>query len=514
MWTNGYVQGIEYSYGYYNNLSPFLQNFLLWHQRLQRPQSKEMNYLELGCGQGVSHNIHAAAQAGKFWAIDFNPVHILHAKEVANSFGDSSRIAEDSFAEFAKKAENGELPKFNHISLHGIWSWVSKENRDYILTIIRCCLIPGGAVYVSYNTLPGWSGFTAIRDLMILHQNTQARGSNMEQRISDSMDFIANMDDVETAHFKNNQLLSKTFSALHNKDPHYLAHELFNQEWYTPLFAEANADFESVKLKLCSTMDLLDSINLLHINDKSQKMLAEIDNSNFRETVRDFCLNRRFRQDLYIRGKVEVKDWVWKNSFNNDMKFILLTPPEDIKLKVSGVYREISLSGSVYDPVIDNLAKVEEPVSVSYLSSKIKKLTQQDIFQAVCVLIGKGNVAPTQNDDVVAEASIRTRKLNAFLSQKAQYSSENKVLSSPVTGMGYLLPRIKMHFVHLLNSRFNDTDIICKKVWESLDAQGKRILKNNKPIETARENIDEIKLQYNEFKEKELSILKKIKIVL
>ncbi|KJS39503.1 MAG: hypothetical protein VR70_07880 [Rhodospirillaceae bacterium BRH_c57] len=59
---------------------------------------------ELGSGQGMSANLHAAATVA----------------------GTGARLYDEAFANFAARDD---LPEFGYIGLHGIWSWISDDNR-------------------------------------------------------------------------------------------------------------------------------------------------------------------------------------------------------------------------------------------------------------------------------------------------------------------------------------------------------------------------------------------------
>jgi len=59
-WTEGYITEIEYTRGYYRELSPNLQRFALLAAGYAQPP-EEGAYLELGYGQGLALAIHAAA---------------------------------------------------------------------------------------------------------------------------------------------------------------------------------------------------------------------------------------------------------------------------------------------------------------------------------------------------------------------------------------------------------------------------------------------------------------------
>ncbi|ENW99619.1 hypothetical protein F900_02424 [Acinetobacter modestus] len=60
-WTNGYQTEVNYTYGYYRDLSPNFQKFCLLLNGIESPEAQEnQTHCELGFGQGVSINIHAA----------------------------------------------------------------------------------------------------------------------------------------------------------------------------------------------------------------------------------------------------------------------------------------------------------------------------------------------------------------------------------------------------------------------------------------------------------------------
>jgi hypothetical protein len=58
-WTSGYVADIGYTFGYYGELNPLSANLALLSAGIVPPEVKTA--CELGFGQGVSVNIHAAA---------------------------------------------------------------------------------------------------------------------------------------------------------------------------------------------------------------------------------------------------------------------------------------------------------------------------------------------------------------------------------------------------------------------------------------------------------------------
>jgi len=64
----------------------------------------------------------------------------------ADASGSGATLLEDSFAELAARPE---LPEFDIIGLHGVWTWISDENSRVIVDFIRRKLRAGGILYIS-----------------------------------------------------------------------------------------------------------------------------------------------------------------------------------------------------------------------------------------------------------------------------------------------------------------------------------------------------------------------------
>lgn len=117
-WTAGYVADIGYTYGYYTELNPQRARLAFLYQGLVFPEIGSA--CELGFGQGLSANLHAAASVVQWYGTDFNPSQAGFARELATASGAGAQLYDEAFAEFAQRTD---LPDFDFIGLHGIWSW-------------------------------------------------------------------------------------------------------------------------------------------------------------------------------------------------------------------------------------------------------------------------------------------------------------------------------------------------------------------------------------------------------
>jgi hypothetical protein len=129
--AGGYFSACDYLYSYYREISPVFQRFCLLLRGLACAEpGEDAAHCELGFGQGISVNIHAAANPGQYVGTDFNPVHAENARGLASQAGGNTRLYDDSFAQLLAR---NDLPEFDSISLHGIWSWITQDNRRVII---------------------------------------------------------------------------------------------------------------------------------------------------------------------------------------------------------------------------------------------------------------------------------------------------------------------------------------------------------------------------------------------
>ena len=118
---DGYVANMEYVHNHCREMSPSALNFVLVMQGMEPVRLDQgFSCCDLGCGQGLSSNIFASCHPeGEFHGIDFNPAHILGAREMARQ----AKLENVTFWEASFDALAGlQLPRFDFITLHGVYS--------------------------------------------------------------------------------------------------------------------------------------------------------------------------------------------------------------------------------------------------------------------------------------------------------------------------------------------------------------------------------------------------------
>jgi len=130
-WSDGYFTDVSYTSNFYPELAPGFMAFACLRQGVRAPAlGPGATYLELGCGQGFGLNLLAAANPGMtFCGVDFHPGQIDNAARLARAAGLSNIAFEDRSFEQLLALPPDRLPKADIVALHGVYSWVSPENR-------------------------------------------------------------------------------------------------------------------------------------------------------------------------------------------------------------------------------------------------------------------------------------------------------------------------------------------------------------------------------------------------
>lgn len=507
-WNAGYVTDIAYTYGYYKDLNPLRVKLAFLRSGLVCPGLATA--CELGFGQGVSINIHAAASATQWYGTDFNPAQASFAQELAAASGCGAQLQDDAFAEFASRPD---LPEFDYIGVHGIWSWISDENRRVIVDFVRRKLKAGGVLYVSYNTLPGWAPFVPMRHLMALHAQTLgSEGRGIVDRINGALDFTGSLLATQPNYARSNPSVNERLNKIKEQNPQYLAHEYFNRDWQPMHFATMGDWLESAKLVYACSAHYQDHLDALNLTPAQQVFLAEIPDPMFRESVRDFMVNQQFRRDYWVKGPRKLSALEAGDALRAQ-RVILLTHRPDVSLKVVSVLGDVNMNEAAYGPVLDALAD-HKPKTIGQIAAvaRDKGVNFAQTIDVVMMLSGLGHMYAVQDDAVTGKARKHTDKLNAYLMSRSRSGSDISYLASPVTGGGVTVDRPEQLFLLAMGEGKKHPADLAARVWQILADQGQKILKDGKTLETAEENLVELTAQARAFVENRWPILKALQI--
>jgi SAM-dependent methyltransferase len=511
-WTSGYVADVDYSFGYYAELNPLRLRLALLNVSWAPPACTVA--CELGFGQGVSVNVHAAASNAAWYGADFNPGQASFARDLAQACGSGAQLTDEAFADFCARPD---LPDFDFIGVHGVWSWVSEQNRAVIVDFLRRKLKPGGVVYISYNTLPGHAAMVPLRHLLARHAEVmEVPGRGLMPRIGAAMEFAQRMLTLNPAYGVANPQIAERLAGLMSQDRHYLAHEYFNRDWRPMHFGDMAEWLATAKLSYAGSAHFLDHVDVLNLTADQQAFLNEIPDTTFRETVRDFMVNQQFRRDYWIKGRRPLSA-LERGEIVRQERFMLLTPRDKVALSAKGSSSVVETTGlrpEVYGPVLDRLAD-HRPRTFGEIEQGFRSDPDgfAKTFQVLAVLIGKGDVAPVQDERVAEDAKARTDRLNRRFMAQARSGNDIAVLASPVTGGGVLVNRFQQLFLLARSHGEKTAADWAAYAWNILQSQDQLIIKDGETLQDPAENLAELRRQATALNDDLLPVLKAAMVI-
>jgi SAM-dependent methyltransferase len=510
-WTAGYVTDLEYTHGYYRELSPGMLRLACLNAGVAPPTGKSLTYLELGFGQGLSVNIHAATNPGVFWGTDFNPTQAAHAAALAESSGSEAILLDASFAELAARPD---LPEFDVIALHGVWTWISEENRQVIVDIIRRKLRVGGVAYLSYNCFPGWAPMEPLRHLMMLHSelaSSDAFGTG--GKVEAALKFVHEVTESGALYFKANPAVVQRLKQMQEQNRSYLAHEYFNRDWDLMSFSEVARHLDQAKVSFVASAHLLDHIDTLNLPAEAQKLMAGIQHPVLRQSVRDYLVGQQFRRDIFVKGPRRLTPLERHEALMAE-SVIALAPPEQLKTAtVAGALGQATLQEAIYGPLLAILAENDfAPKTLERIAAhpKAAGIQSRAFVEAIVVLVGAGHAHPART--ISNSTRQATRALNRRLCLDARSAGDIAYLASPVTGSGISVPRFHQLFLLAAQQGKKTVEEQVKFVWGLLEAQGQRLLHDGKTLQSPEENQANLTRMAEEFTSARLPILKALEI--
>ncbi|NWD50722.1 class I SAM-dependent methyltransferase [Pseudomonas gingeri] len=510
-WNEGYFTDEGYTYGYSREINPVFQRYCLLLRGFASVESAQAYHCELGFGQGVSINIHAAANPGNYVGTDFHPTQAANANALAASYGGNAQLYDDSFEQLLARDD---LPQFDSISLHGIWTWVSRDNQKLIVEFARRHLKPGGLLYISYNCFPGWSPSAPLRQLFSLHDRFASSASiRPAERIDAALQFSEALLAANPLYANAAPNLGAKLQSVKGQNRQYVAHEYFNRDWNCMYFTDVVDALSPAKLDYAATAAPLDSVDPLNLSAEGMDFLEGIDHPIMREQARDYFVNQHFRRDLYLRGAGRLPAAEQRERMLNT-RFVMLQAVDSVPGVVSGPAGEASLQAEVYGPVLEALAaSAYAPKTLRQLSVAVPSMAYGDLEQAVNVLVGMGVAAPCQSDAAEKLVQVRCSALNLYLCKRSLFSNQIQTLASPVTGGGVPVSRFGQLFLISIKQGKKLPAEWAQLAWGIISDQGEGIVKDGRPLTTAEENMAELLEQAEAFGEKSLVVLKALKIV-
>lgn len=310
-WSAGYVADIAYIEGFYVQQSParLALSCLFGNVAADLPEPDDSaSYLELGCGVGIGALLTAASNPGwRVTAIDYNPAHIAIGTRLARAARiDNIRFLEADLAQLATSSQADAIPEADFVTMHGLWSWVSKEVRAGIVRLLAAKTRPGCMVHLSYNALPAWQGALGMQRL--IYEAGIRSGGRSDQQAQAGLALARDLKAVDARYLTESSLTRDLLDTTVAMSTEYLSHEYMSAHWEPVFHADVVAALSEAKLDWVSSCNPLENFPELMLTAEQRAVMDRYKDPLMRELIKDTCLPRQLRHDVFVRGARRMRN--------------------------------------------------------------------------------------------------------------------------------------------------------------------------------------------------------------
>ena len=404
-WSHGYVADSPYTFAYQAAQSPANLALICAMMGVAWQPGPRLTMIDIGCGRGYTVNALAAANPGwTMLGLDYNPAHIAEAAELAEqSQIDNATFIEADLAGMTD-AEIDQLPELDVASLHGVWTWVSDAVRAGIVRLLSRRLKPGGLVYIGYNVLPGFGADMALQRLF-RHLAERQAGSS-PARAQAAIPTIIELLKTKPANLPETPILKRIAEAGNPLESAYLAHEFLTEHWRPVFFEDLVADLAPAKLEFVGSSSLFENSPDYLFNEEQRPIYDAMPEGVAREFLKDVCLQRPFRRDVFIRGRRGCDPVVALDRLVVGACRVLAEEPPKLGVPVGAA----ELPMELWRPIAAALK--QGPQSLG----RLRTLTPDrhpNAAELATLLVGTGVVVPVLRDPSPGEAAQRFNRIVA-----------------------------------------------------------------------------------------------------
>jgi SAM-dependent methyltransferase len=458
-WGGGYVTDIGYIPAFHKIEEPAqsaLAALLNGVQARIAQRDDPLHLVDIGCGHGVTALIAAAANPGwRVTGLDFNPAHIASAREVAAEAGiENIRFIEADLRDFAASPAAASLPDFDAVSMHGVWSWVDATVQDGIIRLLADRLVPGGQLFVSYNTVTGWAGQLGMQ--RVIREAGLRLASRSDAQAAAGIAVFRDLAAAEGSFALRDTLGDALGALLDGSPPAYLAHEFMNANWAPVMFGDVAARLRAAKLEFAGSARLVNNFPQLMLSEAQLAVLAPFDDPLMVELVKDVCRPEKLRTDVFIRGARRLTP-VQRDARLGEVTLALQASESEWRFTFNAGFGKASLSEPYYRTIFNRLkagpAKVRELLALPGLEGRGRNPSE-----LIAIGAGTDQLLVLPNPGVAMDAVCR--RLNTALLRRQLETGQAEAIhfALPAAGGGITLPKLEGFLTHELMTAPDSTE--------------------------------------------------------
>lgn len=435
--SSAYVSEVDYPAGYYANQAPVQLAYVCALNGIRAPDpAGPYRYCELGAGVGKTLAVLAASNPdSEFVGIDINPVHVAAAQAMA----DAGVVTNARFlAADVAGPEVEALPEFDFITMHGLYGWVSDAVRQAIRRFVEAKLRPGGLVYVTYNTLPGWGAAGQMR--RYFQDRSRQLDGEVTTKVVRILDELEGLRRQGAPFFQANPTAAEVLERMRGADPRYVTHEFLGPDWQALPFADVQTEMAEIGLAYAADAQIAENLLELVLSDALAEHVRRQDGRLSREMTKDFLCNRFFRSDVYVRPS-GTETGVGTEADLSGLLFGLEKSPRELSGTIELPDRKVTPGGDLAGRLKDVLATGPIAATDVLAHPDLSTAKPEAVLEMLKLLSAGRQLLPfaRRADTGIMPPPERIRcrpPLNRALLDAVEQPGKSVVLASPIVGAG------------------------------------------------------------------------------
>lgn len=438
-WSHGYNVSLGYTYGFYRELAPDWLDFCARVSGFVPPSrsaSGGFRYLEMGSGQGLGLCLLAAANPdGEFVGVDFNPEHIAHSNSLAIAAGLTNiRFIEGDFAVLGADWPQ-DLGQFDYVTMHGILSWVPTPVRHALMRCLEHAVPPGGLVYASYNSHPGWVSTLPFQHMA---RRLQVVGARIGPKaIDEAVALFDRLAESNSTLFRVLPTLKARIDSVRTQNRNYLVQEYLHEHWHPFWFSEVAAEMGEAKLNHLSSATAAELMLPSVLPQETRDIVMAESDPTMRQEVQDCAINQSFRRDIFCRGPRRG----FGRGFDLAMDTVvaLLNPPKAEPMKVATTFGELLVQIEIFQPIVDALRDGPKTLRQLFAIPDIAKQGQTGLVQTIIMLVHTATLGIGRSHVVAPEIA---QRFNATIARSVSAGAPYGFMAVPALGSAFAISDI------------------------------------------------------------------------
>jgi len=249
------------------------------------------------------------------------------------------------------------------------------------------------------------------------------------ERLRKSLALLERLAEAGEGHFIDKEQLVNWVEGIRKNDTNYSVHEYLAPAWELFHFHKVAALMAEAKMQFVGSADLTDHVEAYALHPAGISALAPFPDIPFKETLRDYLRNRRFRKDVFIRGARPLAR-SQSLEFMRRQRFVLARPMEAVESEMKIPTGSVRVDPQQYEQIMWQLA--QGPVCVADLSIARDEAADEAEFRRLALLAIADRVVPAEGHRQFDRSA--AARFNRTMAGELRDGVTGSILVSPYAG--------------------------------------------------------------------------------